>query len=317
MISLERSPVQEIRASPLEQASIRLFIKREDLYGAAAHGNKFRKLKHHLRKARTLQKSELVSMGGAFSNHLLATAAAGAALNIPTIGLIRGEIDADNPTIQLLQGWRMKLIQLSRAAFKFENLSNIESQVLKDYPHAYFIPLGGGGRLGCLGVSEIVEEVEMQTDHTFDWWICPAGTGTTVWGIAMTLPAHAKLLVMSALRKTNKVTKWPTVQGLLKERCFIEQAALNGFGRQNLEIEQWILDFYDQQKILLDPIYTGKMMFHFFKLVQEGFFDVGSKILMLHTGGLQGNFGYNYRFGAQLPTPPSEFFKSDITTSLM
>ena len=256
-------------------------------------------------------------MGGAFSNHLFATAAAGAALDIPTIGLIRGEIDAMNPTIQFLQRWQMHLIPLPRKAFKSENLSSLERQVLKDYPHAYFIPLGGGGKLGCQGVSEIVEEVAMQTDYNFDWWVCPAGTGTTAWGVALTLPTHARLLVMSALRNIGKVTKWPVVQELLPDRCYIAQAALNGFGRQNLELEQWIRDFYRQHRIILDPIYTGKMMFHFFKLVEEGFFDAGSKILMLHTGGLQGNFGYNYRFGAQLPAPPSEFFASDITTALM
>lgn len=268
------------------------------------HGNKFRKLKYHLLEFQQAHKREILTFGGAFSNHLYATAATGFQLNIPTIGIIRGEIDMENPTIKKIIKWGMKLYPLERSIYAQRGQEKFNSYIASKFPHAYIIPEGGHHILAQRGISELVREVRTQMSEQMDYWVCPYGTGSTARGIIAELNDHEKMLIYPALKGFNhEKIKNELIDGIniLAERIVIRDAHRGGYGKRHPEIEEFILDFFHQYEILLDPVYTGKMFYQLFSDIREGFFPERSTIMVVHTGGLQGLAGYNYRYGSELP----------------
>lgn len=291
------SPLQEIRNDPLRQRQIRLLLKRDDLMNGACQGNKFRKLTYHLEEFYRQHLDQLVSFGGAFSNHLYALAALGYERQIPTVGFIRGEIDIQNPTIRQIRDWGMKLRALDRSTYRRKTETSFLQEIRDHYSGAYIIPEGGHHPLAQQGVAGLVDEVRIQANAKIDHWICPYGSGSTALGIASRLKVRESLIAYVVLKG---LASQEAEEGPRRVLRFTE-AHFGGFGKRSREIEKFIPAFYEEHGVLLDPIYTARMFYRLFEQISAGDFAEGTTIMAVHTGGLQGLAGYNYRFGTDLP----------------
>lgn len=270
----------------------KLFIKEEHTNSPFVSGNKLHKLKYNLAKARALKKDTLITFGGAFSNHIAATAYAGKINNFNTIAFVRGEELQNapqlNPTLQFAQNCGMNFNYISRAVYRLKDTPAYLETLQKEYPEAYIIPEGGSNDLAVMGCEEILTE----EDNLFDYICCPIGTGGTISGIINSSKKHQTILGFPAFkghfdntqvsRFTNK-TNWK----------IISDYHFGGYGRVNEELIVFLNEFYKDSQIPLDPIYTGKMVFGVIDLINKGFFPKNAKILAIHTGGLQGIKGMN------------------------
>ena len=276
----------------IENASISISIKREDLLHPIISGNKFRKLKYNLKEAIKQKKSKLVTFGGAFSNHILAVAAAGKELGFETIGIIRGDELADkileNPTLFKAQKLGMKFKFVDRKMYRNKNEIDFRRRLELEFQDFYLLPEGGTNELAIQGCEEILTDL----DNAFDFICCPVGTGGTISG------------VINCSKESQQVLGFPALCGdFLKEdiRKFATKSNWNlitdydfgGYAKVSDELIRFMNDFYSKYNILLDPIYTGKMMFGVMDLIEKDFFPKNSRILVIHTGGLQGIAGIN------------------------
>ncbi len=295
------TPIQKIESFVLKEKNIHLFIKREDLNHPTIQGNKFRKLKYNLAQAKADGKKTLLTFGGAFSNHIYATAAAGTAFGFSTIGIIRGEKPKNpNPTLLFAEKNGMQLHFISRSEYKEKQEPTFISQLKELFGDFYLIPEGGTNDLAIKGCEEIPAEV-LEQKLGPDYYTLPVGTGGTITGI------------ISGLAKKNsnsKIIGFPSLKGdFLKGEieALLKSPHTNwklqtdyhfgGYAKHKPELISFINEFKELHNIPLDPIYTGKMMFGIFDLIKKGFFPRDSTILAIHTGGLQGIEGFNNRFG--------------------
>ncbi|HSD14853.1 MAG TPA: pyridoxal-phosphate dependent enzyme [Flavobacterium sp.] len=277
----------------LDTKGVLLFLKREDLLDPEISGNKFRKLKYNLIEAKSKGCKTLLTFGGAFSNHIAAVAAAGKKYGFNTIGVIRGEELADkiaeNPTLSFAGQNGMEFVFVSREVFRQkETLEFIEKLKLK-YGDFYLLPEGGTNDLAIKGCEEILTDEDSQFTHV----CCAVGTGGTLSGIINSLGENQKAFGFPSLKGTFlfddicKFAKNNNNWGLITEYHF------GGYGKVSEELIHFLNEFYRLYGIPLDPIYTGKMMFGIFDLIKKGYFPEGSRILAVHTGGLQGCEGMN------------------------
>ncbi|MBP6557075.1 MAG: 1-aminocyclopropane-1-carboxylate deaminase/D-cysteine desulfhydrase [Flavobacterium sp.] len=277
---------------PLENSDYTLEIKREDLLHPHISGNKFRKLKYNLAQARKEEHTTLVTFGGAFSNHILAVAAAGHENGFKTIGVIRGEElhdkISDNPTLLKAQEFGMVFEFVTRAVYREKDNSDFLSKLEQKLGRFYLLPEGGTNDLAVKGCEEIL----LESDNQFDYICCAVGTGGTVSGI------------INCSKSSQQVLGFPALKGdFLKEdiRKFVlnpnwelvTEYHFGGYAKVTRELVYFINDFYQKYQIPLDPIYTGKMVYGVLDLIKKEWFPKGSKILLIHTGGLQGIAGMN------------------------
>lgn len=281
-----------------EKKNIELSIKREDLIHPFVSGNKYRKLKYNVLQAREENKTTLLTFGGAFSNHIAAVASAGKAEGFNTIGIIRGEELKDkvdtNPTLSFAKSCGMTFNFISRKDYKNKSNPNFISNLKDWFGDFYLIPEGGTNNLAIKGCQEILNE----KDSKFDYLCCAVGTGGTVSGIINASKSNQKILGFSSLKGDflNKdISKFATSTNweLITDYHF------GGYGKINDSLITFINKFKSENKIPLDPIYTGKMMFGIFDLIKKGYFKPNSKILAIHTGGLQGIEGMNAKLKKQ------------------
>ncbi|NMH25594.1 1-aminocyclopropane-1-carboxylate deaminase/D-cysteine desulfhydrase [Flavobacterium sp. SE-s27] len=271
---------------------ISLFIKREDLLHPYVSGNKFRKLKYNLIEAKNQGKTTLLTFGGAFSNHIIAVAAAGKENGFKTIGIIRGEelkdqVD-DNPTLAKAQEFGMIFDFISREEYRIKNNPDFIEKLTEKFGDFYFIPEGGTNDMAVKGCQEILTE----KDDDFDFICCAVGTGGTISGL------------INSSKDCQKVLGFPALKGdFLQEdiRKFankdnwelITDYHFGGYAKIDEKLIHFINDFYIKYNIPLDPIYTSKMTFGVIDLIEKEYFPPKSKILLIHTGGLQGVNGMN------------------------
>lgn len=288
---MEKVLTQEIQ---IPTNNVSLFIRREDLIHPFVSGNKFRKLKYNLLQAKSEGKTTLLTFGGAFSNHIAAVAAAGKEFNFKTIGIIRGEeLNAkiiENPTLSFAQECGMLLEFVSREAYKTKNESEFINGLKQKFGTFYLIPEGGTNDLAVKGCQEILTE----EDAVFDYICCAVGTGGTISGIINSAKPHQTVLGFPALKGNfllEEIRKFT-----IKENTeLITDYHFDGYGKVNQVLIEFINIFYKQNHIPLDPIYTGKMMYGLFDLIEKGYFPQGAKILAIHTGGIQGIEGMNQK----------------------
>jgi 1-aminocyclopropane-1-carboxylate deaminase len=282
------SPIQQLVEPLYEKMGVQVFVKREDLIHPLISGNKWRKLKYSLQKAAEEGKQHVVTFGGAYSNHVLATAAVAQAQGLQASAIIRGE-DQQNEVLNYCKSVGMKLYFVDRLSYKDKN--DCLGRFFKDNTEIFIIPEGGASPEGVLGCEEILAENTESFDHIF----CAAGTGTTAAGL------------YSYIQKNNLNTTLHVVP-VLKNGDFIgneidrylpikEQLALHtryhfgGYAKSTTELLRFIIGFYHRHQILLDQVYTGKMVFGLYDLISNGYFTHGSRVLWLHTGGLMGLHG--------------------------
>ena len=281
-----------------DKKNIELSIKREDLIHPFVSGNKYRKLKYNVLQAREENKPTLLTFGGAFSNHIAAVASAGKAEGFNTIGIIRGEelkgkVDT-NPTLSFAKSCGMTFNFISRKDYKDKSNPNFISNLKDWFGDFYLIPEGGTNNLAIKGCQEILNE----KDSKFDYLCCAVGTGGTISGIINASKSNQKVLGFSSLKGDflNKdISKFATSTNweLITDYHF------GGYGKINDSLIAFINKFKAETEIPLDPIYTGKMMFGIFDLIKKGYFKPNSKILAIHTGGLQGIDGMNAKLKKQ------------------
>ena len=285
---------------PLQNTSIELYIRREDLIHPFVSGNKYRKLKYNLLQAKKENQTTLVTFGGAYSNHIAAVAFAGKENGFKTIGIIRGEELAskikDNPTLQFAKECGMTFDFISREEYhlKTEN----EAKLIVKYGECYIIPEGGTNDLAIKGCEEIIQT----TDVIFDSICCSVGTGGTISGIINSSFSHQKIIGFSALK--GDFLQKDICKFAQKENWeLITDYHFGGYAKVTEELIAFMNAFYKENSIPLDPIYTGKMVFGVINLIQQNYFPENSKILLIHTGGLQGIAGMNLKLkNKKLPT---------------
>lgn len=268
---------------------IQVYIKREDLLHAQISGNKFRKLKYNLIKARQFNQRTLLTFGGAYSNHIAAVAAAAHEFDFNSIGIIRGEELVDkidqNPTLHKAQQHGMQLHFVSRADYRRKTESEFIKQLIEQYGEFYLIPEGGSNHLAVQGCAEILTTHDRQQ---FDYVCCAVGTGGTLAGIIESSAPSQTVLGFAALKGDflqAQIQQWTAKTNWR----LISDYHCGGYAKTTPALLHFIQQFYQCTGIPLEPIYTGKLMFSLLDLIQRGYFAPHSRILVIHTGGLQGN----------------------------
>ena len=295
------SPLQEIKDKKLDAGSLKLFIKREDLLEIVPNnphisGNKWRKLKYNLQQAKAENHDTLFTFGGAYSNHIHATAAVGKAFNLKTIGMIRGEETLPlNPTLQFAKTQGMQLHYVDRQMYRQKNDNAFIEKLKEKFGRFYLLPEGGTNFLALKGCAEMVDEITIP----FDYICCACGTGGTLSGIVLGLEAPQKAMGFAAL-KGNFLMK--EVQRLLQNNTATNwhiqgDYHFGGYAKHTPTLLDFMRDFQEKHGIVLEPLYTGKMLYGIFDLIEKQYFPKGSTIVAVHTGGLQGLAGFWERFG--------------------
>lgn len=293
----KNSRIQQVHFSEIKTKKVSLFVKREDELHPFISGNKYRKLNYNLEAAAHQQKKRLLTFGGAFSNHIAAVAAAGFQYNFETIGVIRGdelannikEVLKTNATLKFANEHKMNFHFVTRSAYREKTTPKFIASLKDKFGDFYLVPEGGTNKLAVKGCEEILTAA----DEQFDVICSSIGTGGTISGI------------INSLKNNQKVIGFPALKGdfLKHEICKYvlntENWSLNtnyhfgGYAKISEELITFINKFKQETFIPLDPVYTGKMMFGIVDLIKKDYFKEGTKILAIHTGGLQGIEGMN------------------------
>lgn len=289
IFKLEDSINQQIS---LANKAVELYLKREDKIHPFVSGNKYRKLKYNLLEAKKNGIDTLLTFGGAFSNHIAAVASSGNALGFKTIGIVRGEElenkVSENSTLNFAKHNGMQFKFVSRELYRNKTSESFLNDLKEIYGDFYLIPEGGTNKLAVKGCEEILT-VE---DKTFDYICCAVGTGGTISGL------------INCSKPSQQVLGFPALKGdFLKEDIskfatqtnweLITDYHFGGYAKINKELVAFINQFKIENEVSLDPVYTGKMLFGIIDLINKNYFPKGSKILAIHTGGLQGIEGMN------------------------
>ena len=282
----------------ISNKNLEVHIKREDLIHEFVSGNKFRKLHYNFKEAIVNKNSEILTFGGAYSNHISATAAAGKLLGIKTIGIIRGEElknkTSYNPTLSFAKECGMTLLFISREDYKLKEESTTLKTFLKQLKNPFIIPEGGTNELAIKGCKEILNE----ETKVYDYICCSVGTGGTISGLINASEPHQEIIGFSALKGDflkEDISKFATKTNWHLNSDY----HFGGYAKINTELVAFINSFKTENNIPLDPIYNGKMMFGIYDLLAKGYFKKNAKILAIHTGGLQGIAGMNLKLKAK------------------
>ena len=291
------TPVIQLHDEVLESHEVDLFIKRDDLIHPDVSGNKWRKLKYNLLAAKESGVQKIITMGGAYSNHIYSIAAACQKLGLEVLGLIRGDQNELNATLEFAASCGMQIKFILRDQYR--QIREHPESVLKNYPDYSFIPEGGTNQLALKGVHEMVNEVS----GFFDCWVVSCGTGGTMAGMVTALRGESHIIGFPALKGAGFLNN--DIKKLIQQSQsdLYDNWELNldfhfgGYAKISDQLIGFIRKFEQSQRILLDPVYTGKMIFGLYDCIQKGIFPKGSKIIAIHTGGLQGWAGMRERFG--------------------
>ncbi len=300
MITLnENPPLQQIQDSLFKEKGLELWIKRDDLIHSEVSGNKWRKLKYNLQEARSKKQDTLLTFGGAYSNHIYATAAAASLFGFKSVGIIRGnEPKVKSDTLQFAASKGMNLIYVDSATYREKENPRTLANLHEEFGEFYYVPEGGTNLRALQGVEEIIPQLNIQYDV-----LCTAcGTGGTLAGLVAGLGGNKTVIGFSALKGDDTLTQ--KVHSLTLDYCKQQFSNFQisfdyhfgGYGRVNDELISFIKDFKNQHDIQLEPVYTGKMLYGIFDMVRNNSFKRGTTIIALHTGGLQGLCGYKEYF---------------------
>jgi 1-aminocyclopropane-1-carboxylate deaminase len=291
LIKNPSTPLQKVEDDFIGKSGITLYIKRLDLTHPQVSGNKWYKLKYNLIEAGKKGYDTLLTFGGAYSNHIHATAAAGTLFGFRTIGVIRGEVHLPlNPTLLFAKENGMELFYLDRVSYRDKYNKQLLTFLNERYGKFYLIPEGGSNSLAVQGCREIFEDINEQFDY-----ICTAcGTGGTLAGLISGLQENQRALGFSVLKGGDFLNS--KVKNLLdvpverdnRNWKIITDYHFGGYAKFTKELLQFITNFENRNNIKLEPIYSGKMIFGIYDLIRKSYFPEGSKIIALHNGGLQG-----------------------------
>jgi 1-aminocyclopropane-1-carboxylate deaminase len=285
LLSYSATPVLEIQNPAVTRAGVKLFIKREDLNHPLVSGNKWWKLKYNLAEAINTNKHTLLTFGGAYSNHIYATAAAARELSLNAIGIIRGEEHLSiNPIIQFARDAGMQLHFVSRELYRQKNTDGFLQQLAKDFGDCYVIPEGGSNELAVKGVTEFAGSLR---GNDFDYACCPVGTGGTLAGLINGFKGAAMVVGISVLKNGTFLNDEVRQLGAYNDNWMIRtEYDFGGYAKSTPRLSAFINDFWKSFGIPVEPVYSGKLMAAIFDLLDKGFFKRGSRVLAIHTGGI-------------------------------
>ncbi|MCT4582549.1 MAG: pyridoxal-phosphate dependent enzyme [Flavobacteriales bacterium] len=295
------SPLHPLRHPLFEKKGIEVWVKRDDLIHDEVSGNKWRKLKYNIQAFKEGNYRSILTFGGAYSNHILATAKVGFDFGIPTFGVIRGEEQQVlNPTLSRAKELGMQLHYISRTAYREKHSESFIKRIKEQFNGAYIIPEGGGNIEGVLGCKDIVDEITLD----FDVILTDCGTGATLAGISLALSPYQKAIGIPVLKGGSfieeEVNSFYKLMG--EDVAHTHRIELHtdyhfgGYAKYQPELITFMQDFYKQTAIKTDPVYTGKLFYALMDLVQKDYFPKQSKIVVVHTGGLQGIAGFEKRY---------------------
>lgn len=286
LFSKADTPLCQLHDPLFIKKGVELWVKRDDLIHAQVSGNKWRKLKYNFIDAEKKGYRALLTFGGAFSNHIYALAAAAKAAGFQSTGIIRGEpAYAANPTLSFAQQCGMQLHFVDRTTYKLRNDEDYLEEVKQLYPDAYLIPEGGTNEMALQGVAEISRELPADTSH-----VCvAAGTGGTLAGLVKGAAGKHQVVGFPVLKADLRPAIDPLVP--TDNRNSFELIAgyhFGGYARVSKELVNFMDRIEQSFSVPLEPVYTAKMFYGLFDLIAKGYFPAGSKIVAIHTGGLQG-----------------------------
>ncbi|MGY6520196.1 MAG: 1-aminocyclopropane-1-carboxylate deaminase/D-cysteine desulfhydrase [Mongoliitalea sp.] len=299
MLIPQHIPYQSIAHPLLQGKGLELTVKRLDLVHGEVSGNKFFKLKYNLQEAIAQGYSRILTFGGAFSNHIHATAAACQLMGLESIGIIRGEeSNSLNPTLRFAQEQGMQLHYWDRSKYRNKHQPEFLRELQDVFGKVYIVPEGGTNALAIQGTAEILSAEDANYSHIFT----AIGTGGTFAGLASSIQDHQKLLGVSTLKGDFMIKE---IQALIQNHKIqvngsyeiLLEYHFGGYAKWTHELLDLIRQFKKSQNLALDPIYTGKMMAAILGEVEKGHIPTGSHILAIHTGGLQGVKGFEERVG--------------------
>ena len=286
-------------------ADIKVFAKRDDLIDKEISGNKWRKLKHNIIASDGLP---LLTFGGAFSNHIAATAAVCYRLERKSFGVIRGERTQPlNNTLQQAEDYGMQLHFISRSDYRLKNKTDYIESLYEKLGDFFLVPEGGANANGVLGSRDIIKEI----DQPFDYMVSAMGTGATFAGMLTASDSQQKQIGIPVLKNggflnevVNSMVKdyyneflQPKTKGRFE---IITDYHFGGYARISDGLINFIRYFNKQHNIKTDPVYSGKSAYALYDLIKKNYFKRGSKIIWLHCGGLQGIEGIEKRYGIEL-----------------
>lgn len=270
----------------------RLYIRREDQIHPLISGNKYRKLKYNLQKAKQSGYNRLLTFGGAFSNHLAAVAAAGKAYGFKTVGIVRGDElalkEKLNPTLHFCRKKDMKLVYVTRETYKQKTDFQFLKQLESNFGKFYLLPEGGTNAEAIQGCKEIISE----KDAIYDYICVAVGTGGTMAGLVSSAFSNQEIQGFSVLKGTFQNRLIAEYAGN-KKYSLTDAYSFGGYGKIETKLVRFINAFKAKTNILLDPVYTGKMMYGVMDRMRNNKYPSNAKILVIHTGGVQGIEGMN------------------------
>lgn len=292
------SPLQKIDLDIFSQYNLNVLIKRDDLIHPEISGNKWRKLKLNLEKFQYGRYTALLTFGGAYSNHIAATAAVGRIKGVSTIGIIRGdELNPEsNETLKKAAEDGMQLHFVSREEYSWRYETDYKNELRAQFGNCWIVEEGGANYYGMMGCTEIIKEITVKPSHI----ILPAGTGTTAAGLLMA-ENYAKIIAVPVLAKGDFLRE--DIQSLLRyggltdedlmeknEQLILPtEFAFGGYGKSTPELIDFMNEVYRESGLKLDHIYTAKAFFALRQFILEGKIKKNETVVMLHTGGIQGN----------------------------
>ena len=299
------SPLKAIYDPLFEKAGIQVFAKRDDLIDSEISGNKWRKLKYNIAASESLP---ILTFGGAFSNHIAATAAACYRLDRKSLGIIRGERTQPlNNTLQQAEDYGMQLHFISRSDYRLKNHPEFIETLHKKLGEFFLVPEGGANIYGIKGAKDIITEIK----QPFDYLVSAMGTGATLAGMIIASDIYQKQVGIPVLKNGGFLED--EVKTMMKNYCNeFDQPATEakfelfteyhhgGYARISDELLEFIRYFNKQHNIITDPIYSGKSAYALYDLIENGYFEKGSTVVWLHCGGLQGIEGIEKRYDLKI-----------------
>ncbi len=288
-VDLTKAVVQPLASDLLHNKNVAMDVLRLDRIHPVISGNKWFKLKYHIQEALQQNKKGILTFGGAWSNHLVATALACRQANLASIGIIRGERPALlSAALQEVQEYNMQLQFIARTAYSQE--AAIIPQLQSLYPDYYIVPQGGQSHLGVQGAAEILQLTQIKS---YSHISCAAGTGTMLAGLVRGSLPHQQVLGFCSLKlpaDDNSINRFvQQYAGPHQQYTVVYDYHFGGYARKTDELIRFMNTIYQTHDLPTDFVYTGKLLFGMMQLVQSGYFKPGSRILIVHSGGLQGN----------------------------
>lgn len=288
IVNISAASTQRLHLQEVNNHNVMLDVLRLDKIDPIISGNKWFKLKYYLEGAIQNRQKRVLTFGGAWSNHIVATASAAKKAGLESIGIIRGEKAAIlSQTLLMAASLDMKLVFVSRELYNQKKNPSFIEQLKGEYEHPCIIPEGGEGETGIKGAAEILHLADIEK---YTHLICAVGTGTLLSGIVAGSLPHQQITGVPVLKGFSNWAPPGGVTKQLRQRIHIEAGYhMGGYAKKSGVLIDFMNQFYQQTNIPSDFVYTGKLFFSTIDLIKKDYFPTGSRLLAIHSGGLQGN----------------------------